>query len=149
MPYLHCIATECIIPPSEKYPSFFSSSLPRNGATLLHRPLSRLSARTSTLTKRFYSSNPDASRAAIIVGIVLAILGLIIAVWRFQRMRRQREELSSQTKFNTDATYWVPPLTTSILPAAYGYEMNRGKPVGVGPYAAPAEAHYNTREKAY
>jgi hypothetical protein len=145
MPFLHCIATKCTIPPSEKYPSFWSSSLPRDGATLSHRALP---GHISQLAKRFYSANPNTSRAAIIACVVLTILGLIASVWRFILLRRQREELSSQAKFNTDAMYWAPP-TTSIPPPAYGYEMNRGKPVGVGPYAAPAEVHYKAQKEPH
>ena len=146
MPFLHCIANKCSIPPSEKFPSFFSSALPRSGAALSRRALLSSPLHTSTLTKRFYSSDSNASTATIIASLVLFSLALTIGIWRMIRMRRQREDLSSQAKFNTVPDYWMPA-SSSIPPPAYGYEMHSGRPVG--PYAAPAEVHYNSRQQPH
>jgi hypothetical protein len=145
MPYLHCIVNKCSIPPSEKFPYFFSA-LPRSGAALSRRALLSSPLHTSMLTKRFYYSDPNASRAAIIASLVLLFLCLAIGLWRVIMILRQREDRSSQAKINTNPDYWMLA-SSSIPPAAYGYEMNSGRPVG--PYAAPAAVHYNSRQQPH
>lgn len=121
MPYLHCIATKCTIPPSESFPWFFSTALPRSAATLSRRSRSLVFARSKTsLSRRFlYCDNCSyGSTGALIACVVLAVLALILGIWRAIWLRQQRERVSAGAKLNMNTECWAR------VPPANHYEMN-------------------------
>jgi hypothetical protein len=119
MPYLHCIAQKCSMPHSKSFPWFFDSALLRGSSTLSHRSI--FSRSTTTLTRR--CDNCQGSTGALIAGIVIAVLALILALWRAIWIRQQRQLISDRAKINMNAEYWPP---APIPPPAYRYPADDG-----------------------
>jgi hypothetical protein len=147
MPYLHCIATKCSLPPSKKFPWFFSSALPRDISTIFHRSLTSVTSHTSTFVRRkHHSQSNNVATGVLIAGIIIAALGLILSAWGYLWLRHQREHLYGKESYGQGKAnrtdYWVG-VEAPMPPPAYGYEMNSIMPTG--PYATPAEAHYRVR----
>lgn len=125
MPYLHCIATKCAIPPSEEFPWFFASALPRSASALSRRSITDLFTRTdSALTRRQTCTNCGGSTGAYIAGIVIVVLALILSLWRAIWIRQQRQMVSDRARINMNHEYWQP---APMPPAAYGSNEVEGR----------------------
>ena len=121
MPYLHCIATKCTIPPSESFPWFFSTALPRSASTPSRRSLSLVFVRSKALLSRRFLHCDNCnygSTGALIACVVVAVLALILGIGRAIWLRQQRERVSAGAKLNMNTEYWA-----RVRPANH-YEMN-------------------------
>lgn len=144
MPYLHCLATKCTIPPSDRFPWFFSSALPIRSSSISSRSLSSTPFHKSVLTKRqYYYTGSNSLAGWQIACIIIAMISIISGILRLIWLRKQRSALKAHIQLGMNEDYWIP--APKPLPA-HAYEMDSRTLIPDHP-ETPAPVYCKTRRE--
>ena len=140
MPYLHCLANKCSIPPSDRFPWFFSAALSHHSSSMAPHSLSDTPFYKSILKKRQYTSSNTLAGWQI-ASIIIAVLSIMLGALRLIWLRRQRNALQAHIQLNMNEDYWIP---APKPPPAHAYDVDSRRAVEMDHLEAPAKVHRKT-----